>query len=199
MIMDPAEKIGGRKHIYGYRPTYHDSYCTCGHKQGDRIVSSISPDGYGFREEYNWTPEFKNVTASSGDIIQTRRLRTGYIQDNYLTLSAKRNNAGRAYLEYLCPFYVSKINWKMGLWSDNESLQRNSSIRLESFSNGEWVVARTFVYSELSKNKDLLYDYTHTFSYGTTDFRFIVDTNAVENENNRGRLVIGNIDILDFS
>lgn len=199
MKMATSDKIGGRKHIYSYRPSSHDHYCSCGHKHGNRIVSSILPNEYGFRAEYNWTPEFKNVTASSGDIIRTRRLRTGYIENEYLTLSAKRNNAGRAYLEYLCPFYVSKVDWEMALWSDNESLLRNSSIRLESFTNGEWIVERTFVYSELSKNKDFLYNYSHTFNYGTTDFRFIVDTNPVQNENNRGRLVIGNIDILDFS
>jgi len=199
MKMTQINKINVHKHIYSYKNNNFDLYCSCGHKKGEDLLSTLKNIDYGYREEYNWNPEIKDLVTNIGDIVRTRRLRTGLIEDKYITLSAKRNNAGRAYLEYYYKFDIRKINWQMALWSNNESLALNSSIRLESYYNSEWNVERTFEYSQFSKNKDVFFNYSYTFSNHISAFRIIIDTNAVQNENNRGRLIIGDVSAIDYS
>lgn len=112
-------------------------------------------------------------------------------------MSAKRNNAGIAYLEYDLNQFVNGINYQLALWSDDESLIKDSYIALEYFdSNGTWVKAKEFYAKEMGQNKDSLINYSTKFDSFTSKIRFIVKTNAVANENNRGRVVIGRVEFL---
>jgi len=159
-------------------------------------VMNILSNSYGLPEQYNFDLRFKEYNYSDARMLSIDYLRAGYISNKYLTLSAKRNNAGTAYIYYSTPYKaITQTDWQMALWSDDESLQLNSSIRLESWYNGQWNVEIDFDYHSLSKSKDSLLDYSHSFSVPVTGFRIIVRTNAVKNENNRGRLVIGNVGI----
>lgn len=157
----------------------------------------ISPDNYGFDGEYHFSEIEQGVTTHSGEIVNTKRLRCGFISNTYLALSAKRNNAGLAYLEYETTSNIYGIKYDMGLWSAEESLILNSSIRLEAKDNfGQWQVIRVFNPKQMSTDKDNLLTYFDILPYNTKSFRFIVETNQVQNENNRGRIVIGDIDIV---
>lgn len=204
----------------GSSSEYHIDKCDCGYNSyelhnryidGDHIKctdcdwikeivnDSILSTSYGFTEEYNFNILTGEVSTTSGDIVDIERLRCGYISDSYLTMSAKRNNAGTAYLQYNFDYGIHSITYDLGLWSDNESLKLNSSIRLEALnSEGEWIIIRMFDPYNMSVDKDNLLTYTDVIPFLTYSYRFIVETNMVQNENNRGRVVIGDIDIVGY-
>ena len=46
----------------------------------------------------------------------------------------------------------------------------------------------------MSLDKNVLMNYKDIFESGATKVRFIIRTNLVQNSNNRGRMVIGDID-----
>lgn len=156
----------------------------------DNILSSK----YYFDDEYNSETMEQNIISENLEVIKTTRLRCGYI-DGYLTMSAKSNDADKAFVEYYLPHKLAQITYDFGLWSDDESLIRKSSIRFEVLINNKWITQRTFNAKEMSTNKDELISYTDILEVPADAFRFIVETNKVNNDNNRGRVVIGNIEM----
>lgn len=160
------------------------------------LVESISENDYDYESQYYFIEKTKNISTSQGSNIFTKRLRAGIV-DNKLVLSAKRKNAGLAYIEYYFDYNINRVNYDLSLWSENESLILNSSIRFEAQDNrGNWITMREFDAKLMSKNKELPINYYSEITFPSKAFRFIVETNEVQNENNRGRVVIGNIDIL---
>ena len=161
-------------------------------------TETLTLSNYTFPSSYNdFNPISETINTQSGKSVITNRLRCGVIEyDNksYLTLSAKNRNATQAYIEYYFHEYIVEIDYQLALWSSSESLINNSSIRLEILYNNEWIVVREFSAKELSQSKDELLDYNIEFQIPSKAIRFIVDTNQVYNDNNRGRLVIGDID-----
>lgn len=153
--------------------------------------NSISKEKYGYNDEYNLNPVDEYIMGNDGKSILTRRLRCAYI-NNYLVMSAKSNDANQAYLEYDFDYQVVEFNYNIALWSDDESLIKKSSITLEYYNNG-WKTKRIFNPKEMSTNKDNLTNYVDVFESGATKIRFIIRTNYVNNTNNRGRMVVGNI------
>ena len=184
------QKIENHKNYYDDElGTYSCEYC--GHKYSV-ISNSISKEKYGYTNEYNLAPIDEYIMGGDGKAILTKRLRCAYV-DNYLVMSAKSNDANIAYLEYDFDYQVVEFNYNIALWSDDESLIRNSSIRLEYYNNG-WKIKRTFNPKEMSLDKNDLMNYKDIFESGATKVRFIIRTNLVQNSNNRGRMVIGDID-----
>ena len=153
--------------------------------------NSISKEKYGYNDEYNLNPVEEYIMGNDGKAILTKRLRCAYI-NNYLVMSAKSNDANQAYLEYDFDYQVVEFNYNIALWSDDESLIKKSSITLEYYNNG-WKTKRIFNPKEMSTDKDNLTNYVDVFESGATKIRFIIRTNYVNNTNNRGRMVVGNI------
>lgn len=184
------QKLEKHKNYYDTESgTYSCEYC--GHKYSV-VSNSISKEKYGYTNEYNLSPIDEYIMGGDGKAILTKRLRCAYV-DNYLVMSAKSNDANLAYLEYDFDYQVVEFNYNIALWSDDESLIRNSSIRLEYYNNG-WKIKRTFNPKEMSLDKNNLMNYKDIFESGATKVRFIIRTNLVQNSNNRGRMVIGDID-----
>ena len=160
-------------------------------------TEKVTLSNYTFPSSYNnFNPISETINTQSGKSVITNRLRCGVIEhDNksYLTLSAKNRNATQEYIEYYFHEYIVEIDYQLALWSSSESLINNSSIRLEILYNNEWIVVREFSAKELSQSKDELLDYNIELQIPSKAIRFIVDTNQVYNDNNRGRLVIGDI------
>lgn len=154
--------------------------------------NSINKEKYGYNDEYNVNPIDEYIIGNDGKAILTKRLRCAFI-NNYLIMSAKSNDANQAYLEYDFDYQIIEFNYNIALWSNDESLVKNSSITLEYYNDG-WKVKRTFNPKEMSVDKDNLIEYFDVFETGATKIRFIIRTNYVNNTKNRGRMVIGNID-----
>lgn len=111
-----------------------------------------------------------------------------------MVLSAKNKDAGTAYLEYEFPHFINTVEFDFGLWSENESLIKNSFIALQCYhSDGYWYTIKEFKAKEMGQDKNILLHYSFKIPILTTSFRFYIITNQVQNDNNRGRVVIGNI------
>lgn len=204
--------------IVPYNEKYHKITCSCGLEQliehtfyYDGITcecdycgtiqglhnNNIDTASYPFASEYNLSPKVEYIKSGSGEIIETERLRCGVI-NNYLTLSAKSNDSDRAYIKYKFEKPITEITYQMGLWSDDESLIKNSAIHLDVFYENERHKIRDFSAKEMSTNKDALLSYTDILNIPSESFRIVVETNKVNNKNNRGRVVIGNISVKEF-
>lgn len=153
----------------------------------------IKQSDYKFDSYYNLYPTTEVISNDSNDSFTIKKLRTGTIEEKYLVMSAKSNDSDTAYMEYYLDADAVEFTYQLGLWSDDESLIRNSSIKFEVKYEENWVTIREFSAKDMSVDKDALLTYTDTLEYGTDAFRFIVETNKVKNENNRGRVVIGDI------
>ena len=62
--------------------------------------------------------------------------------------------------------------------------------------NGIWIPLREFDARTMSQDKDILINYFAEIDFLSKAFRFIVETNQVQNDNNRGRVVIGDIRVI---
>lgn len=180
------------RHSYSY---INDKYICeyCGYEQplcNDHIELSL----YDFDSQYHFDEKSKSIITPLGNNVMTNRLRCGIIE-NKLTMSAKRHNAGKSYLEYHFEKEIIKLDYKLALWSDNESLIENSSIRIEAIGeNNEWYTIRKLDARKMTTYSQGFTLYSDTFDFPIKSFRFIIETNEVANENNRGRMVIGDID-----
>ena len=169
----------------------------------------IRPNDYGYPSQYNVTEIQQAVTLSNGFSFNTNRLRTGYVWSyindvpdlRYLVLSAKRLNAGTAFLNYQFSVPVKALNFDISLWSGNEGLSWiNDSVRLEyKDSSGNWILAKEFYnneYRQLSTMKTIPNNHYLTFGSGAYEIRLIVECSTPSGNRNYGRVVIGNMTIL---
>lgn len=168
---------------------------------------NLDSNSYGFEQLYNNYNEVDNFNVADLNFT-TNRLRTGYIHTKgfafdsskynwYLTLSSKRENAGLAYLQYAFDKNISGMNIDISLWSDIEGISyRNSTIWLEIKQDGNWIQVYDFLADgSLSKNKKYPDNFTFIFEGGTREIRIVVSSPATGSDANKGRVVIGNIDI----
>ncbi|MDD6227023.1 MAG: hypothetical protein PUB23_04710, partial [Bacilli bacterium] len=61
--------------------------------------------------------------------------------------------------------------------------------------DGKWIDAIDFNLDTLSKNKDELDLFSYSFNSDVRKIRFLVHTNQVNYEKNKGRVVIGDITV----
>lgn len=135
-------------------------------------------------------------------IYETTRKRARYTDDGKLVLSAKSNDSNYAYMEYKFDITdpinddwgLYNIKYQFGLWSDDESLIRNSSIDLYGLHHGSWFLIRHFDPKEMSTDPNNLKTYIDCLDFPVNGLRFYVKTNYTNNDNNVGRVVIGNIE-----
>ena len=134
--------------------------------------------------------------------FEVTRLRARFSDLGKLVLSAKSNDANFAFIEYdfnlddslLEDLGIYNLKYEFGLWSDDESLIRNSSIDLFGLKRGAWYLIRHFNPKEMSTNPNVLNAYIDCLDYPVGGFKFSVTTNYTNNNNNLGRVVIGDIE-----
>jgi len=164
-----------------------------------KIDRSIYED-YG--ETYNQDEIIDYETNDGIYTFETTRKRARYTNDGKLVLSAKSNDSDSAYMEYKFDITDSidddwglyNIKYQFGLWSDDESLIRKSSIDLYGLYHGAWLLIRHFDPKEMSTDPDNLKTYIDCLEFPVNGLRFYVKTNYTNNDNNVGRVVIGNIE-----
>lgn len=162
------------------------------HEDKDKIVLS----DYGFKEKYESEPIKTSHITPKGLHFTTNRLRCGIIDKSYLVLSAKRKDAGLSYIEYEFNKVINTVGFDMAIWSNEEYLNQDSSISFDyKASNGKWRRAEYIDIAELSKAKESLDRFYIDFPEDAYGFRFVVRTNAVNYEKNKGRVVIGDISV----
>lgn len=161
-------------------------------------IDQIDPDDYEFEAQYFFYNKTKYVATYNDVTIETRRLRTGYIEEEYIVLSPRRQNAGYAYFDMYFPTPIIAIDLDICLWSNNEYLDPNScSANLSKMTS----------YNDYINYYDLLNEYSlstnranpnrlrFNFNNQASGIRFSVQAPAV-GDRNKGRLCIGNMHIL---
>lgn len=177
-----------------YSAYYNEYYCPDGVKH---TKTTINPEHHGFEPQYFFSSRLSNF-AFGNYIIETNRLRTGYIENQFINLSPKREGAGVAFLEYNLPSYVKKITVNVSLWSNAEYyLKATDKILIEyRNSNGEWVTAIDLLNDiNLSNDRTNQNRITIAFPKQTSSFRFYTESNASGNKN-KGRLSIGQMEVI---
>ena len=108
----------------------------------DKSYVYISPNKMNFEQEY-CKEETEGSFTTYERLISTKRLRTGciynqYSNDQYIVLSARKADAGIAYLELDFSNYIKEICFNISLWGKNEYLSSSDTCVLQYEENGEW-------------------------------------------------------------
>ena len=124
--------------------------------------------------------------------ISTRRLRCGYIENSYIILSPRRENAGEAYFEMNFDKKVYAFLYSVCLWSNSENLDGIAIIEVKD-ANGNWSQLVDIKTSNQLKNKsDGLNRYVMQCPNGIYGIRFKCTATATGTRN-KGRLCIDDL------
>lgn len=130
------------------------------------------------------------VTLANGRILQTSRLRTSYIENQYLVLSPNREGAGTAYLDLTFPNSVSRLQFTASMWSDLEGAD-NEEFTLQYYDEG-WIDHIHINPSELSTFKDTPDSFQVLFPKDTNRIRFYATHSIPGGDRNKGRICLDN-------
>ena len=174
----------------GYITKYF--YSNAGSFKIDEIIK-IMPSTYGFEQQYFFYQKSKDISLN-GLSIKTKRLRTGFIEGQYVVLSAYRQSAGIAYLELDIGRQINAIKVDVCLWSGNEQFGILDSINIESYNKTSltWRVEADLLRTiSLSCSRDKPNVVSVVFNNPVDKIRFFVECNSSKGDRNKGRLCIG--------
>ena len=186
-------------------PYWDDYYCCYAFDKPNTYAnkSSFLPNNWGFIGRYYFSneltsdhlltePERKTtVVASNGLTITTDRLRCGYIENSYVVLSPRRENAGRAYFEMNFDKAVYSFMYRACLWSNNEKIDGVAVIQVKDI-YGNWTTLKDIPLSQLKAKKNGLTQFVEQTSYGIYGLRFEI-TSTATGTTNKGRFCIDDI------
>lgn len=186
-------------------PYWDDYYCVQKFDKPNRYNNkySILPSDWGFKGRYYFTneltgthlstePERKNTNVSVDDfIVTTDRLRCGYIEDIYVVLSPRRENAGRAYFEMNFNKAVYSFMYRACMWSSSENLDGIAIIQVKNAS-GDWTTLKDIPLSLLKTKSNGLTQFIEQTPQGIYGLRFETTATATGTRN-KGRFCIDDI------
>lgn len=168
----------------------------------------VKPENYGYECQYFYDERNKTINPELGYTVGTTYLRTGFVNrydstntnlvDQQISMSAKRTNAGEAYIQYELPVPVKWLYLEVSWWSSSEGIAYyNGQAKVEyKDHDGNWVTQLDLL-NDISENISNLIDYKTKikcdFEYPVTEFRIYVKTDSPTGDRNKGRLVLGNI------
>lgn len=159
-------------------------------------IFTKTPNSYGFPDAYCWSEV--ETTHSVYDIsFTTKRLRCGYIHNEFVNLSPRRANAGVAYLEFVFEVPIYKIEVNISFWSSNENTNTNNATGYIQYLNSNGYFKNVIdLYNDLTLSRDRTnQDYLYlAFPEETNAFRFYTTAEATGNSN-LGRISIGELTI----
>ena len=159
----------------------------------------IKPNEWGFESQYFFTTNQWKQTSTPitdhGITITHSRLRCAYIEDSYVVLSPKRQNAGYAYLTMTFSEPIYSYMFGVCLWSNNEGLNPNNCTAVvESMdAGGHWTedldLLNDITLSTRAQQIDRYEIATPTGIYG---LRFVI-TSPATGTTNKGRICLDDI------
>ena len=127
-------------------------------------------------------------------IIETNRLRTSFIENEYLVLSPNKIGAGIAYLELSFHHNIEKMIFSAALWSDLEGVLMFQNFKVQYFNN-RWVDYIDINLQKLSKIKQYPDTFTILFRKGINKMRFISVYQDPTSNSNKGRICLDNFTV----
>lgn len=166
-----------------YEPTFYENKI------------QIKPYEWGFEPRYYFENEGIRTTQLNKNnlTLSTSRLRCGYIENSYVVLSPRRENAGVAYLEITSNFPIYSFLYSISWWSSYESFNGVLNLDVKYSINGNW----TTLY-DIRQSCDInirpMYPsrYSHSFSNGVYGIRFYATSSAL-GDRNKGRACIDDL------
>ncbi len=148
---------------------------------------------YYFQNEIELDETHRYSTLSKGGLtISTDRLRCGYIEDSYVILSPRRENAGLAYFEMNFDKPVYSIVYSTCLWRYTEGLDVSAIIQIKD-SSGNWSTIMDLLNDiSLTARVNGIKRYAHYSDAGIYGLRFEARATAI-GERNKGRLCIDDL------
>ena len=151
---------------------------------------------YGFESQYFYSVKEKKIETGKLT-INTKRLRTGYIENQFINLSPRKVDAGLAYLEYnLVNKQIKKIKFNFSLWSGAEQLNdADSRLEFHYYQKlyGAWIIEKRLLDpTYLSYDRSHQKEYEIVFSQPVSSFRFYSTSSAIGTRN-KGRSCIGDM------
>ena len=160
--------------------------------------NTLSPSEYGFPESYggltNSINSFIYLPSSRyHNFVQTKRMRTGFIEGECINLSPKKTGAGTAYLEYVFPKEISKISVDLSFWSAKENVYSfDSEYKIEYYIDGTTnPVCAVNLWTDVSLPKDRTHPLNVSVSFPSSvrKFRFYASSTG-NSDRNKGRLSV---------
>ena len=188
-------EIDNHFHSDNYYYSFLNQYlCPCGRTIERHL---FTPDSYGFENQYFFYNKTKSFNFGITNII-TDRKRCGYIENSFINLSARRENAGEAYLEYTINYYLRKIVTCISYWGTKEYFSQNAIIEIQYFnsSTNTWELLYNLK-GQISNNRNNQTKLYLFFPEHVSRFRFYVADEAIGTYN-RGRLSIGNTELIYY-
>ncbi len=191
VLINPGLLVGGATSFSLNPDFYKKSY-------------DISPSEYGFSSSYCSAEENKTINKYRFS-CQTSRYRCGFIENECINLSARKQGYNCAWLDYKFESVVESIELDISFWSDDERFNAPNkafaAIQYKKLYSDEWVTAVDLL-NDISlstdrKNQDHLWI---NFEERTKEFRFVAQFYQVVglNDRNKGRISIGNMTIVGF-
>lgn len=180
-------------HSDNYYSSHFEQYlCPCDVSLNHHV---FTPDSYGFENQYFFERKTKTYTFDN-EIITTNRLRCGYIENSFINLSARRQNAGEAYLQYQTNTNIQKIVTHVSYWGTKEYFSVNAKIEIQYWdaTTSSWQLLYNLK-DQISNDRTVQTELQLFFPKNTTSFRFYVSDYATGTYN-RGRLSIGNTELI---
>lgn len=172
--------------------------------QGYESTYTIQPSDYGFPDDYCSTPTNKTVTSSSGLTFETTRLRTGFIQNEYITMCPRKKGYGTAYIDYYFINPVTSIDVNLSYWSNDERyyVANNPEARIEYYKlcENEPIETLNLLTADLPTDRTNQKTYHIDFPGGTRHIRFYTHFNNMTGytDRNKGRISIGNMTVSTY-
>lgn len=173
--------------IVTYNPHYDESY---DFTASDFAEEFVNDSGGG---QYFFSPMSEPVAISDGKTLQTTRLRTSYIENEFLVLSPNRENAGTAYLDIAFPTKVSQLSFDAFLWSRYEGIS-GEEFKMQYYDDG-WHDHITIDLSLLPGKYDQDCTRFALFPKDTTRIRFYVTHQSPSGSRNKGRICLDNFEV----
>jgi len=161
---------------------------------------SIAPTDYKFDTFYN-TEEVTEEHYVDGFNFSTTRLRTGYIKNEYITLSPRKEGYGTAYLEYNFSQPVSSIDVDLTFWSNDEryyiSDNPTAIFEYRDLYTNTWSTKADLLDIDLPTDRTNPARYTFSFPGKTKSIRFYTHFESMSGwkDRNKGRICIGDMDV----
>lgn len=157
----------------------------------------IKPYEWGFEGRYYFSNEIENndeyrySTFNKGELtISTDRLRCGYIEDSYINLSPRRENAGRAYFEMNFDKPIYSFLYSIRLWSELEELDGIAVLQIKD-SDGKWSILTDLNSNEINLSTRLK-RYSFYSENGIYGLKFEA-TSTATGDRNKGRISLDDI------
>jgi hypothetical protein len=161
----------------------------------------IKPNEWGFEPQYFFESNKEGHTTTTitdhGLTINTNRLRCGYIENSYVILSPKRENAGKAYLELYFDKPVYSYMFGITLWSNKEGLSSADCTAVVEVmdANGNWSIDMDLfrdLPNGVSIKTQQIDRYEIACRNGIYGLRFVM-TSPATGDRNKGRLCLDDI------